>query len=161
MRLRSAKNVSAFIVRSVPVPRDIPAIRKLGRLALPLYLGAAFAAFRGGVPEMPDPEERIRRIALLDAMTARLYGLGPEEYGLVLDSFPLLDEMVKSLYRGTFLASSGNRKAPTKSTCLCWTSKSRSVGYSLSSAEVGSWSLQERTGGVSLILRFSGEIAAA
>jgi len=53
VRLRSAKNVSAFIVRSVPVPRDIPAIRKLGRLALPLYLGAAFAAFRGGVPEMP------------------------------------------------------------------------------------------------------------
>ena len=102
VRLRSAKNVSAFIVRSVPVPRDIPAIRKLGRLALPLYLGAAFAAFRGSVPEMPDPEERIRRIALLDAMTARLYGLGSEEYGLVLDSFPLLDEVVKRLYREAF-----------------------------------------------------------
>lgn len=102
VRLRSARNVSAFIVRSVPVPRDIPAIRKLGRLALPLYLGAAFAAFRGSVPEMPDPEERIRRIALLDAMTARLYGLGSEEYGLVLDSFPLLGEVVKRLYREAF-----------------------------------------------------------
>ncbi len=108
VRLRSAKNVSAFIVRSVPVPRDIPAIRKLGRLALPLYLGAAFAAFRGSVPEMPDPEERIRRIALLDAMTARLYGLGSEEYGLVLDSFPLLDEVVKRLYIGAFLMVRGN-----------------------------------------------------
>lgn len=102
VRLRSAKNVNAFIVRSVPVPRDIPAIMKLGRLALPLYLGAAFAAFRGSVPEMPDPEERIRRIALLDAMTARLYGLVPEEYSLVLDAFPLLGAAAKCLYREAF-----------------------------------------------------------
>ena len=74
---------------------------KIG-LRLATFIGAAFAAFRGSVPEMPDPEERIRRIALLDAMTARLYGLGSEEYGLVLDSFPLLDEVVKRLYREAF-----------------------------------------------------------
>lgn len=35
-------------------------------------------------------------------MTARLYGLGSEEYDLVLDSFPLLGEVVKRLYREAF-----------------------------------------------------------
>lgn len=95
IRLRIAKNVSAFILKSLPVPRDYETIRELGRLAMPLYEGEEFEAFRGEVPALTDSVARNKLIAKLDARVAHLYELSYEEYQAVLETFPLVDEQQK------------------------------------------------------------------
>ena len=95
IRLRIAKNVSAFILKSLPVPRDYAAIKELGRMAMPLYDGDEFEAFRGEVPALTDKEARTKLMAKLDARVAVLYNLTYEEYQAVLETFPLVDEQYK------------------------------------------------------------------
>lgn len=91
VRMRIAKNVSPFIIKQLPIPRDEKTVRKLGELALPLYQGEDFEAFRGDVEPLEDESERNKLIAKLDARVAHLYGLTYEEYQSVLDTFPLVD----------------------------------------------------------------------
>lgn len=100
IRLRIAKNVNAFILKSLPAPRDLALIEKLGRLALPLHSEDEFEKFReidgAVVPPLVSQEERLKRIAKLDAISADGYGLTIEEYQSVLGSFPLVDEAFKA-----------------------------------------------------------------
>lgn len=95
IRLRIAKNVSAFILKSLPVPREYETIKELGRMALPLYDGDEFEAFRGEVAALTDEEARTKLIAKLDARVAIMYDLTYEEYQAVLETFPLVDEQFK------------------------------------------------------------------
>lgn len=95
IRQRIAKNVSAFILKSLPVPRDIEAIKELGRMSLPLFAGMEFDALRQDVQEVTDVEARNSLIAKLDARVAIMYNLSYEEYQAVLDTFPLVDEQQK------------------------------------------------------------------
>lgn len=95
IRQRIAKNVNAFILKDLPVPRDEKALRELGQLALPLYQGDDFDAFRGDIAALEDEDTRNKLIAKIDARIAHLYGLTYEEYQSVLDSFPLVDEEQK------------------------------------------------------------------
>ncbi len=95
IRQRIAKNVSAFILKMLPVPRDLSIIKELGRLSLPLFAGMEFDALRGEVQELTDVEARNKLIARLDARVAIMYDLSYEEYQAVLDTFPLVDEKQK------------------------------------------------------------------
>lgn len=95
IRLRIAKGVSDFILKILPLPRQTEAIRELGAMALPLYQGEDFEAFRGNVEQLDDPDKRNRLRAKLDARVAHLYGLSYEDYQAVLDSFPLVDSGFK------------------------------------------------------------------
>ena len=95
IRQRIAKNVSAFILKSLPIPRDLEVIKELGRMSLPLFAGMAFEAFRQDVSEIIDAAERSKLIAKLDARVAIMYGLSYEEYQAVLDTFPLVDAQQK------------------------------------------------------------------
>ena len=92
IRQRIAKNVNAFILQALPLPRDIDVITKLGILSMPLYEGDDFDSFRNGVQQIADQEERGKLIAKLDAGVAHLYKLTYEEYQSVLSTFPLVDE---------------------------------------------------------------------
>lgn len=109
VRLRIAKNVNAFIVKGIPVPRDIQGIRRIGRMALPLYAGIEFERFRNGTPALEDEDARLRLIARLDAEVAGLYNLSFEDYQTVLDMFPLMDGEAKRLrlfeYKNLLLGS--------------------------------------------------------
>lgn len=91
IRQRIAKNVNAFIVKELPVPRDVERIRSLGESALGLYSGPDFEKFRNGVDELLEAGERRDLQARLDAEVAHLYLLTYEQYQSVLDSFPLVD----------------------------------------------------------------------
>lgn len=95
VRQRIAKHVSAFILKELPMPRDLEAIRELGELAMPLYEGDDFDSFRDGVDPVSDELQRNKLIAKIDARVAHLYGLTYEEYQSVLSSFPLIDEEQK------------------------------------------------------------------
>lgn len=95
IRQRIAKNVSTFILRSLPVPRDIYVIYQLGEMAMPLYNGEDFDTFRNGVAPLTDEDARNKLIAKLDARVAHLYGLTYEEYQAVLDTFPIVDDAQK------------------------------------------------------------------
>ena len=95
VRLRIAKNVSFFILKSLPIPRDYETIRELGRLSMPLYEGEEFEAFRGEVATLTDEDERNKLIAKLDARVSHMYELTYEEYQAVLETFPLVDEKQK------------------------------------------------------------------
>lgn len=95
IRIRIAKHVSAFILKSLPVPREYETIKELGRMALPLYDGDEFEAFRGEVAALTDEEARTKLIAKLDARVAIMYDLSYEEYQAVLETFPLVDEQFK------------------------------------------------------------------
>ncbi len=91
VRQRMAKHVSAFILKELPLPRDLEAIRGIGKMALPLFEGEDFDAFRGGTAAISHEDARNKLIAKIDARVAHLYGLTYEEYQSVLDSFPLVD----------------------------------------------------------------------
>lgn len=91
VRQRIAKHVNAFILKDLPLPRDLQTIRELGRLSLPLYDGDDFDAFRGEITALTDPALRDKLIAKLDARTAHLYRLTYEEYQAVLATFPLVE----------------------------------------------------------------------
>lgn len=91
IRQRIAKNVNAFMVKELPVPRDVERIRALGESALGLYSGPDFEKFRNGVDELLEAGERRDLQARLDAEVAHLYLLTYEQYQSVLDSFPLVD----------------------------------------------------------------------
>ncbi len=95
VRQKMAKHVSAFILKTLPLPRDIVSIRNLGNEALPLYCGDEFEQFRNGVSQIDGQDERNRKMARLDAKVAHLYGLSYEEYQVILDSFPLVNEEYK------------------------------------------------------------------
>lgn len=95
IRQRIALHVSTFILRTLPVPRDLDVICQLGEMALPLYAGEDFDAFRDGVAPLTDEDARNKLIAKLDARVAHLYGLTYEEYQAVLDTFPLVDDAQK------------------------------------------------------------------
>ena len=92
VRQRIAKHVNAFILKSLPVPRNMQIIEELGKMALPLYAGDEYDAFRGEIPPLMDPAAREKLIAKLDARVAIFYGLTYEEYQTVLDTFPLVDD---------------------------------------------------------------------
>lgn len=91
VRQRMAKHVSAFILKALPLPRQTEVIRELGSMAMPLYQGDDFEAFRGDVVQLDDADKRDRLIARIDARVAHLYGLAYEDYQAVLDSFPLVE----------------------------------------------------------------------
>ena len=91
IRQRIAKNVNAFILKDLPMPRDEKVLRELGQLAMSLYQGDDFETFRGDVTALDDDESRNKLIARIDARVAHFYGLTYEEYQSVLDSFPLVD----------------------------------------------------------------------
>lgn len=95
IRQRIAKNVSAFILKTLPVPRDLELIRELGRLSLPLFAGMEFEALREDAQELTDVAARNKLIAKLDARVAMMYELSYEEYQAVLDTFPLVDAQQK------------------------------------------------------------------
>ena len=95
IRLRIAKGVSDFILKSLPLPRHTEVIRNLGTMAMPLYRGEDFEAFRGEVEQIDDADKRIRLITRIDARVAHLYGLSYEDYQAVLDSFPLVETEFK------------------------------------------------------------------
>ena len=95
IRLRIAMTVSAFILKSLPVPRDYRVIRELGRMSMPLYDGEEFDVFRGDIPVLTDETARNKLIAKLDARVAIMYGLTYEEYQSVLETFPLVKEQQK------------------------------------------------------------------
>lgn len=95
IRQRIALNVSTFILKTLPVPRDLDVICQLGEMALPLYAGEDFEAFRDGVAPLTDEGARNKLIAKLDARVAHLYGLSYEEYQAVLDTFPIVDDAQK------------------------------------------------------------------
>lgn len=95
IRQRIAKNVNAFIVKTLPVPRDLDVICQLGEMAMPLYAGEDFDAFRDDVAPLTDEDARNKLIAKLDARVAHLYGLTYEEYQAVLDTFPIVDDAQK------------------------------------------------------------------
>ena len=96
VRQRIAKNVNAFIVSSIPVPRRINELRELGEKAMPLYQGDEFLSLRGNALSIDDENERQRLIAWLDAKVAHLYKLTYEEYQAVLNSFSLVEEDFKN-----------------------------------------------------------------
>lgn len=91
IRQRIAKNVNAFILKDLPMPRDEKTLRELGQLAMPLYQGDDFDTFRGDIAVLDDEDARNKLITRIDARVAHLYGLTYEEYQSVLDSFPLVD----------------------------------------------------------------------
>lgn len=95
IRQRIAKNVNAFMVKELPVPRDLEKIRELGQSALGLYSGLEFEKFRNGVEALTDERQRLDLRAKLDAEVARLYLLNFEQYQSVLNSFPLVDPKYK------------------------------------------------------------------
>lgn len=95
IRQRIALHVSAFILKTLPVPRDLDVICQLGEMAMPLYNGEDFETFRNGVAPLTDEDARNKLIAKLDARVAHLYGLTYEEYQAVLDTFPLVDDAQK------------------------------------------------------------------
>lgn len=82
-------------IKTLPVPRDIYVICQLGEMAMPLYDGEDFEAFRNGVAPLTDEGARNKLIAKLDARVAHLYGLTYEEYQAVLDTFPIVDDAQK------------------------------------------------------------------
>ena len=96
VRQRMAKHVNAFILKELPLPREPEVVRQLGELALPLYLGEDFEAFRGDVEPLEDEVKRLKLIAKLDARVAHLYGFTYEEYQAVLNTFPLVDPEQKA-----------------------------------------------------------------
>lgn len=100
IRLRIAKNVNAFILKSLPAPRDLRLVERLGHLALPLHAEDEFEKLReiNGtvVPPLINEEERLKRMAKIDAISAEGYGLAIEEYQSVLGSFPLVNEAFKA-----------------------------------------------------------------
>lgn len=87
VRLRTSMNINAFIVKDLPVPRNLERIRLLGRLAMPLYTGDAFRRFRSGTTPVEGGGVRRRLIGRLDALTAACYGLKYEDYQAVLAAF--------------------------------------------------------------------------
>lgn len=91
IRQRIAKNVNAFILKDLPMPRDEKTLHELGQLSMPLYQGDDFDTFRGDVAALDDDESRNKLIARIDARVTHFYGLTYEEYQSVLDSFPLVD----------------------------------------------------------------------
>lgn len=96
VRQRIAKTVNAFIVKNLPVPRELELIRTLGDMAMPLYQGEDFEKFRGGVSQIDGPGERAKLIARLDARVALAYELSYEDYQTVLGAFPLIDDAQKN-----------------------------------------------------------------
>lgn len=94
IRLRIAKNVNAFIVQSLPVPRDTKWIEELGELALPLFQGDQFQKFRENV-EILHAKDREQRRAVIDALVADGFGLTIEEFQGILDTFPNVEESYK------------------------------------------------------------------
>lgn len=92
IRQRIAKNVSSFIVKELPIVQDVETIKLLGEMALPLYSGEDFGAFRGDVAQLDGVEQRLKLIAKIDARVAHLYELTYEEYQAVLGSFPLVSQ---------------------------------------------------------------------
>lgn len=92
VRNRIAKNVNAFILESIPFPSTDDVIRQLGEMAMPLYQGDDFDAFRDGIAAIDDEDARNKLIARLDARVAHLYELTYEEYQSVLETFPLVEE---------------------------------------------------------------------
>ncbi len=91
VRQRMAKHVSAFILKELPCPRDLQVIKDLGKMALCLYIGEDFEAFRGSAAPLDDESERQKLIAKLDARVAHFYGFSYEEYQAILETFPLVD----------------------------------------------------------------------
>ena len=77
------------------MPRDKEVLIQLGSMAMPLYDGDDFDAFRGDVAPLVDPDDRSKLIARLDARVAHLYGLSHEDYQAVLSTFPLYDDVQK------------------------------------------------------------------
>ena len=95
IRIRGSMNVNAFMVKAVPVSRDVELIRSLGQMALPLYDSDEFEVFRGNIPSISDADARFKLMAKLDARVAIMYGLTYEDYQFVLNQFPLVDEQYK------------------------------------------------------------------
>ena len=95
IRVRGSMNVNAFMVNSLPLPRDIELIKELGKISMKLYVGDEFDEFRGDVPALTDEVARNKLIAKLDARVATMYNLTYEEYQFVLSTFPLVDENYK------------------------------------------------------------------
>ena len=95
IRIRGSMNVNAFMVKAVPVPRDVELIRSLGQMALPLYDSDEFEVFRGDIPAISDADARFKLMAKLDSRVAIMYGLTYEDYQFVLNQFPLVDEQYK------------------------------------------------------------------
>ena len=95
VRSKIAKNINAFILKTLPMFRNKEAIRSLGNDAMPLYSGNEFETLRNGKKELKEENERIKLMASLDARVAHLYGLSFEDYQIVLSSFPLIDEDYK------------------------------------------------------------------
>lgn len=95
VRQKMAKHVSAFILKTLPLPRNNEYIRKIGYDAMPLYCGDDFENFRMGIPSINDEDERIKLMAKLDAEVAKLYNLTFEEYQVILSTFPLIEDDYK------------------------------------------------------------------
>ena len=95
VRQKMAKHVSAFILKTLPLPRNNEYIRKIGYDAMPLYCGDDFENFRTGIPSISDEDKRIKLMAKLDAEVAKLYNLTFEEYQVILSTFPLIEDDYK------------------------------------------------------------------
>lgn len=90
-----AKHVSAFILKTLSLPRELDIISKIGTEAMPLYCGDDFESFRNGANQLVGESERSKLMARLNARVAHLYGLSYEEYQVVLATFPLISEEFK------------------------------------------------------------------
>ena len=94
IRSRIAKNVNAFILRSLPAPRDYEWLQTLGRMSLPLFQGDQFESFRDS-DSLNDERERMVLRAKIDAMVAHKYEFSIENFQSVLATFPNIEESYK------------------------------------------------------------------
>jgi hypothetical protein len=84
VRLRVTTHVTAATMRRLPVPRPAP-----GSPAFAALVTLSRALSITGVDAAPE------EYAQLNAVAARLYGLTPEQYGYVLNTFPLIAAEVR------------------------------------------------------------------
>ncbi len=129
MRQRVTNHCNFFYMKQLPVPRltqkDVafrPIVERAARLicttpefddlAKEIFgnrgagsgAGVPPASFKpaGQRPAPPDPSERAKLRAELDALIAHLYGLTEEEFAYILTTFPLVEKSVKQQTLNTF-----------------------------------------------------------
>lgn len=97
IRARVSSNVNAFYVKELPVPKDLPSLEELGRLATALIYGREFDDLRGEVLplEKHQEEERSKLRAKIDARVAHMYDLTYEQLQHILSRFLLVSEEYK------------------------------------------------------------------
>jgi len=92
IRLRVTTHVSASLMARLPVPRPAAGSRPFKRL-----IALARELSKTGVTDDSEP------YAELNAVAALLYGITPDQYGFILDTFPLIPKSQRDRCLAAFL----------------------------------------------------------